>query len=64
MTWDLPRPFVLLAQLAFCVFVNDTLFYWAHRALHHRSVYKYIHKQHHECVLALPCPASLRHCAA
>ena len=26
----------------------DTYFYWAHRALHHRFVYAYVHKQHHE----------------
>ena len=26
---------------------DDTLFYWSHRALHHPSIYKYIHKKHH-----------------
>jgi sterol desaturase/sphingolipid hydroxylase (fatty acid hydroxylase superfamily) len=27
--------------------VNDFLFYWAHRALHHPKLYGRIHKQHH-----------------
>lgn len=33
----------------FLIFIafNDTMFYWAHRILHHSSIYKYIHKQHH-----------------
>jgi len=26
----------------------SAVFYWAHRVLHHRRIYKYIHKQHHE----------------
>jgi len=28
--------------------INDTLFYWGHRALHIPFLYKYIHKQHHQ----------------
>jgi len=26
----------------------DAMFYWSHRALHHRSIYKQVHKRHHE----------------
>ncbi|KAH8069221.1 C-4 methylsterol oxidase [Aureococcus anophagefferens] len=29
-------------------FVSDCLFYWIHRTLHHKSIYKYVHKTHHE----------------
>eukprot|EP00055_Hartaetosiga_balthica_P015450 m.91262 g.91262 ORF g.91262 m.91262 type:complete len:278 (+) comp8867_c0_seq1:110-943(+) len=28
--------------------IEDFLFYWLHRILHHRSIYKYIHKMHHQ----------------
>ena len=38
MLWQLPAFFV----------VEDFYFYWVHRALHHKSIYKYIHKVHHE----------------
>lgn len=38
---------IILRDFACAVAVNDTLFYWAHRTLHHKSIYKYIHKQHH-----------------
>jgi sterol desaturase/sphingolipid hydroxylase (fatty acid hydroxylase superfamily) len=45
------RPFpswsIVLRDLIIAYIVNDTLFYWAHRALHHSSIYKYIHKKHH-----------------
>ncbi|CAM9091170.1 unnamed protein product [Ectocarpus fasciculatus] len=43
----LPPVQIILRDLLCAVAVNDTLFYWAHRALHHKSIYKYIHKQHH-----------------
>eukprot|EP00056_Hartaetosiga_gracilis_P018865 m.12225 g.12225 ORF g.12225 m.12225 type:complete len:282 (+) comp7141_c0_seq1:177-1022(+) len=32
----------------FAILVEDFLFYWLHRILHHRSIYKYIHKMHHQ----------------
>ncbi|EDQ88186.1 uncharacterized protein MONBRDRAFT_26349 [Monosiga brevicollis MX1] len=35
-------------QILFCMLVEDTMFYWTHRTLHHRRIYKYIHKQHHK----------------
>lgn len=30
--------------------VDDTWFYWCHRLLHHRSVYRYVHRIHHESI--------------
>jgi sterol desaturase/sphingolipid hydroxylase (fatty acid hydroxylase superfamily) len=44
-----PVPSALTFLTHFAVFIaaNDTLFYWVHRGLHHKSIYKYIHKKHH-----------------
>ncbi|EGB08576.1 hypothetical protein AURANDRAFT_16490, partial [Aureococcus anophagefferens] len=36
------------AHLLGCILVEDCLFYWIHRTLHHKSIYKYVHKTHHE----------------
>jgi sterol desaturase/sphingolipid hydroxylase (fatty acid hydroxylase superfamily) len=44
----LPAAQIILRDLAVAALINDTMFYWGHRMLHHRSIYKYIHKQHHE----------------
>lgn len=43
----LSRPYVL-AQCFGCAVVEDTWHYFLHRLLHHRRIYKYIHKVHHE----------------
>ena len=43
----LPSLPTFLAQIFFCICVDDTVFYWSHRGLHHPSIYKYIHKKHH-----------------
>jgi sterol desaturase/sphingolipid hydroxylase (fatty acid hydroxylase superfamily) len=29
------------------IMIHDTYFYWMHRAIHHKSVYKYVHRVHH-----------------
>ncbi|GBG27014.1 Delta7-sterol 56-desaturase [Hondaea fermentalgiana] len=33
---------------------NDMLIYWIHRGLHHRWVYKYVHKTHHKWLISTP----------
>ena len=44
----LPLSFARIsAGFATAHFVNDVGFYWSHRIVHHRKLYKYIHKQHH-----------------
>lgn len=57
---ELPTIKEILPQIYFLVFCEDFCFYWSHRLLHHKSIYKYIHKAHHEInhivsVAALSC---------
>jgi len=44
----LPPVQTILLHLFVFMLVEDCLFYWIHRGLHHPAIYKYIHKQHHE----------------
>ena len=30
-----------------CLMIEDTWHYWVHQLLHHRRLYKYVHKVHH-----------------
>ena len=39
--------YVTVAQLVGCLVVEDTWHYFVHQALHHKRIYKYIHKVHH-----------------
>jgi sterol desaturase/sphingolipid hydroxylase (fatty acid hydroxylase superfamily) len=41
--------------------INDTLFYWAHRLLHHPAIYQHIHKQHHQFNYTVGIAASYAH---
>jgi ring-1,2-phenylacetyl-CoA epoxidase subunit PaaE len=34
--------------VATMIALSDTWFYWCHRAMHHESVYKYVHALHHK----------------
>lgn len=38
----------LLASFAIVLFLDDTYFYWTHRAMHHPKLYRIFHKVHHE----------------
>mmetsp|Transcript_19907 Transcript_19907/g.25829 ORF Transcript_19907/g.25829 Transcript_19907/m.25829 type:complete len:194 (-) Transcript_19907:899-1480(-) len=48
-------------QVAICMQIDDFWFYWSHRLLHHRSIYKYIHKKHHEFRHTIPIAVEYAH---
>jgi sterol desaturase/sphingolipid hydroxylase (fatty acid hydroxylase superfamily) len=38
---------ILARDFAISAVLNDFLFFFGHRILHHKSIYKYVHKEHH-----------------
>ena len=60
--WD-AAPSIPRAILRFALMmqIDDCLFYWAHRALHHRALYRHVHKQHHEFAHTVPLAAEWAH---
>ncbi|XP_003415841.2 methylsterol monooxygenase 1-like [Loxodonta africana] len=44
----MPRWYMLLLRCFGCAVIEDTWHYFLHRLLHHKRIYKYIHKIHHE----------------
>ena len=32
------------------MFLHDTYYYWLHRAMHHKKLYRYLHRGHHDSV--------------
>eukprot|EP00168_Porphyra_purpurea_P007895 TRINITY_DN1991_c0_g1_i5.p1 TRINITY_DN1991_c0_g1~~TRINITY_DN1991_c0_g1_i5.p1 ORF type:complete len:295 (+),score=85.20 TRINITY_DN1991_c0_g1_i5:74-886(+) len=51
----------LLASPVLFLLFTDTVIYWVHRGLHHRSLYKHIHKPHHSFVHTTPYAAFAFH---
>lgn len=52
---DFPSGWIhLVASVVSFLFFTDMLIYWIHRGLHHRLVYKHIHKPHH--IWKIPTP--------
>lgn len=46
--WDsIPSVWSVAWRMALSLVVDDTWVYFGHRALHHKRIYKYIHKVHH-----------------
>lgn len=47
-TSEFPTTLEFIFQIIFFMICEDFTFYWSHRTLHHKSLYPYIHKIHHE----------------
>ena len=54
--WDTFKYPLYYLPLSFfiCLFVHDTMFYWTHRFMHWRPVFKYTHAGHHKSVSPTP----------
>lgn len=50
-----------LISFALLLFINDTFFYWSHRAMHHPKLYKFFHRVHHESTDPSPLTAFAFH---
>ncbi|KZV99527.1 sterol desaturase [Exidia glandulosa HHB12029] len=48
-------------DLALCVLLREVLFYYSHRALHHRFVYAKVHKLHHRFTAPIALAAQYAH---
>lgn len=51
---DLPRAGRLAFEFIAVVLVHDTYFYWLHRAMHHRWLFRRVHRLHHKSRVPTP----------
>jgi len=58
---SMPSLMVAVSQIFFSMLVEDTLFYWIHRILHHPRLYKHLHKQHHLYINTVSYAAEFSH---
>lgn len=50
-----------IASFVVVLFIHDTYFYWTHRLMHYRKLYKFFHKTHHLSVNPTPLAAFAFH---
>ena len=58
---DLPSVMQILIDIAVCVFANETIFYFSHRLLHNKKLFRLIHKQHHKFRQVRPVSSEYAH---
>jgi sterol desaturase/sphingolipid hydroxylase (fatty acid hydroxylase superfamily) len=58
---NLPSSFEVIYQTVFFMLIEDFVFYWSHRLLHHESIYNYIHKIHHEYINVVSISSEFAH---
>ena len=56
-----PTAFTMVWQMMVFMLIEDALFYWGHRTLHHPSIYSYIHKVHHKFNYTVSIAATATH---
>jgi sterol desaturase/sphingolipid hydroxylase (fatty acid hydroxylase superfamily) len=49
-------PYMILSFILITIW-HETYFYWAHRLMHHKKIYKYVHLVHHQSVNPTPVAA-------
>jgi len=57
----LPDAITLTGSVIFCMICEDTAFYFIHRLMHHPTLYKYVHKMHHEYKTTVSISAEYSH---
>lgn len=60
-TEDLPDSLTLACTVLFCMMLDDMFFHFAHRLMHVKQIYPYIHKTHHEFKTTIGIAADYSH---
>ena len=58
---ELPSPMLLAGSVLFCMLCEDFTFYFSHRLLHTRFLYRHFHKMHHRFTVTVGIAAEYAH---